>query len=67
MLNILLIYRLGDGTNITRLSPVHIVGVSNVIQISLGAYHSLALLENGMVLASGGNDFGFEFSLKVVS
>ncbi len=37
---------LGDGTTAQRNSPVMVLGLSNVIQISAGYEHSLALLGN---------------------
>ncbi|MFN2504511.1 MAG: RCC1 domain-containing protein, partial [Acidimicrobiales bacterium] len=48
--------QLGDGTNVTRLSPVKLRG-GGISQIAAGAYHSLAL-EDIQVLAWGWNAVG---------
>jgi alpha-tubulin suppressor-like RCC1 family protein len=51
--------QLGIGTVFQTNSPVMVTGgLSNVIQISGGAYHSLALLENGNVYSWGWNRYG---------
>ncbi|EIJ78032.1 regulator of chromosome condensation-like protein [Bacillus methanolicus PB1] len=56
--------QLGDGTNTDRSIPVQVKGIggsgvlNNVIAISAGEFHSLALLNDGTVLAWGNNDYG---------
>jgi alpha-tubulin suppressor-like RCC1 family protein len=57
---------LGDGTTINRSTPVTVSalnpkvskGLSGVIQLSGGAYHSLAVRTDGSVVAWGGNYYG---------
>ena len=47
---------LGDGTGINRSSPVDVVGLnSNVIAISVGTFHSCALISSGAVRCWGRN------------
>jgi hypothetical protein len=50
--------QLGDGTVTDRLSPVQVPGLSGVVDIASGHYHSLALLADGTVRAWGYNSFG---------
>ena len=56
--------KLGDGTNITRYSPVDISGNFDlyegeaVIELSLGSFHSGALTSFGRVIMWGRNDIG---------
>lgn len=56
--------RLGDGTDIERSAPVQVVGVGgsgflcDIVGISAGDAHSLALRSDGAVFAWGSNDFG---------
>ena len=44
---------LGDGTTTNRTSPVQVAGLTNVIAIAAGGYHSLALRSDGTVWAWG--------------
>lgn len=52
--------QLGDGTYETRLSPVKIQGLNNIVSIQAGSssMHSLALDINGNVWAWGDNTYG---------
>ncbi len=49
---------LGDGTILQRNAPVTVNGLTGVRAIAAGDGHSLALLENGTVMAWGRNDEG---------
>ncbi|MDI1462857.1 cell wall anchor protein [Catellatospora sp. KI3] len=49
---------IGDTGGEPRLRPVEIPGLSNVKAIAAGQSHSLALLENGKVMAWGWNEVG---------
>jgi alpha-tubulin suppressor-like RCC1 family protein len=44
---------LGDGTNLTRTSPMQVANLSGVSQIAAGKYHSLARKSDGTVWAWG--------------
>jgi murein DD-endopeptidase MepM/ murein hydrolase activator NlpD len=49
----------GDGTTITRLSPVDVIGLSNgVMSISTGGWHTCALTSSGGIKCWGRNDMG---------
>ena len=51
--------QLGDGeVGGWRETPAPVVGLSNVVAIDAGSTHSLALLEDGTVMAWGRNEFG---------
>ena len=56
--------QLGDGTGNSSSSPVRVVGfdgrgvLNNVVAVSAGSYHSLALLSDGTVRAWGYNGYG---------
>lgn len=50
--------QLGDGTSITRLSPVQVPGMANVAQIACGDFHSVALKSDGTPWAWGDNSHG---------
>jgi alpha-tubulin suppressor-like RCC1 family protein len=53
--------QIGDGTTMNRNEPVQVIrstGLSNVIGISGGAFHSLALRADGMAYAWGFNAYG---------
>jgi alpha-tubulin suppressor-like RCC1 family protein len=49
---------LGDGTTNSKNSPVRVLGMGDVISLSAGARHSLALMEDGTVRAWGDNGYG---------
>ena len=48
----------GDGTTINRLTPVAVAGLTNVVAISAGTYHSVALKLDGTVWTWGFNAYG---------
>ena len=50
--------QIGDGTTITRTTPVLVNGLANITAVATGAFHSLALENNGTVWAWGNNDYG---------
>lgn len=51
--------QLGDGTTVSRSSPVPVIGLSSgVAQLALGYTHSCALMENGKVNCWGAGEFG---------
>jgi alpha-tubulin suppressor-like RCC1 family protein len=50
--------QLGDNSVTNRSTFVQVVGISNAIAISSGETHSVVLRSDGMVLASGQNNFG---------
>ncbi len=55
--------QLGNGTvsppgGCECLGPVAVNGLTNATSVSAGAYHSLAVLENGTLMAWGSNDYG---------
>ncbi|MGQ7885881.1 RCC1 domain-containing protein [Paenibacillus sp. WC2504] len=51
--------QLGDGTNTTQNKPVQVIGnIASVKAIASGAYHTLALDQDGVVWAWGDNFFG---------
>ncbi len=47
--------QLGDGTNTTRLTPVQVIGLTEVTEIANGDYHGIALKEDGTVWSWGFN------------
>lgn len=49
---------LGDGTTEDKNTPVEVVGLSDVKKISLGKYHTCALLNTGTVKCWGWNEYG---------
>jgi hypothetical protein len=48
-------YQIGDGTSLTRPTPVNLSGFSNVIAVGCGYYHSLALKNDGTLWSWGNN------------
>ena len=50
--------QLGDGSQITRLSPVAVTGLSDVIAIAAGSLHTLAVKRDGSVWSWGSNGSG---------
>lgn len=50
--------QLGDGTTITKTTPVQVAGLTGVIAISTGSYHTAALKNDGTVWTWGANMFG---------
>jgi alpha-tubulin suppressor-like RCC1 family protein len=51
--------RLGDGTTVTKSSPVSVIGgFTDWCQVSAGSSHSLGVRSNGTAWAWGGNSFG---------
>jgi len=56
--------KLGDGTTTDRLAPVQVVGPAGlgyllgIVGVAAGAQHSIALRNDGTVLAWGANSFG---------
>jgi RHS repeat-associated protein len=49
---------LGDGTTTQRNSPVQVPGLSSVVSVAGGGYHSMALKADGTVWDWGGNAYG---------
>ncbi|HEY3265839.1 MAG TPA: hypothetical protein VGM37_02845, partial [Armatimonadota bacterium] len=50
--------QIGDGTTVDRLTPVTVNGLTNVIAVSAGEDHSLALRSDGTVWAWGRGAYG---------
>jgi alpha-tubulin suppressor-like RCC1 family protein len=50
--------QLGDGTTADQWSPEQVAGITDVISIAAGHFHTLFLRPNGTVWASGGNFYG---------
>jgi len=50
--------QLGDGSTVDRHSPVQVPGLTGVVSVSAGAYHTLALRGDGTVWAWGMNSVG---------
>jgi hypothetical protein len=51
--------QLGDGTNANKLFAVSVIGLTmEVKSMSAGRSHSLALMDDGTVMAWGGNEYG---------
>ena len=50
--------QLGDGSTVDHPAPVPVAGLTDVVQVSAGAYHDLSLRADGTVWASGWNALG---------
>ena len=50
--------QVGDGSTVDRHAPVPMAGLADVVQVSAGSYHDLALKADGTVWATGWNGFG---------
>ncbi len=50
--------QLGDGTNVQRLSPTQVVGLTDMTAVAAGNNHSLSLKSDGTVWSWGGNGDG---------
>ena len=50
--------QLGVSDQINKFSPVEIIKISGMIQISAGGYHSIFLRNNGKIYVCGRNDYG---------
>jgi alpha-tubulin suppressor-like RCC1 family protein len=51
--------QLGDGTKITRKTPVQVTGITNpVVTVDVGTIHSVAIDNTGRVWTWGGNSRG---------
>ncbi len=50
--------QVGDGTVVSRRSPVSVLNLTGVVQVAGGDSHSLALKSDGTVWAWGGNAYG---------
>lgn len=44
---------LGDGTNVSKTTPVYVLGINNATQIALGQYHACALLADATIKCWG--------------
>lgn len=50
--------QLGDSTTITRITPVQVTGLTNIISVKSGLAHSIALKDDGTVWSWGDNTQG---------
>ena len=50
--------QLGDGTNVDRIAPMQVQGLTGVTSIAAGAEHTMALKSDGTVWVWGGNSYG---------
>lgn len=50
--------QLGDGTLVQRTTPVAVYGLTNIVNVASGYYHSLAVKSDGTVWTWGKNISG---------
>lgn len=50
--------QLGDGTNVDKTTPVQVSGLTGIVAITAGDFHSLAIKNDGTLWAWGSNSYG---------